>query len=257
MSLKIHFLDVGEGNCTLVEFPNGKKALVDCNVEEDKVTPITYIQRREINRLDYLIITHPHQDHIRGISDIYRRLAIGEFWVSNIEFKPDPIHQDWEVYEKMKKTFQPVFYVTENQYEPLDGDRITVLAPPKVSSNTEEEVNDLSIVLLITYGSTKILLAGDNEERSWERIRYKFPDRIRNATILLASHHGRDSGYFRPTVERIAPLYTVFSRGKKTENDAYEKYYHYTRKMILTTTKYGTLIATCQRDGSCKWQHIK
>jgi competence protein ComEC len=110
----------------------------------------------------------------------------------------------------------------------------------------------MSYVLFIEYAGHKIILGGDAETESWKFIHGNYPDLIEDVTILKASHHGRDNGYYQPAVKQMNPKYTIVSVGKKPDTDASNKYKKYSGNVWSTRWK-GNMLFEVHADGSVNY----
>ena len=81
--LDIVCLEVGQGDATIVRLPNGKVMVIDCNVDDSPENIIEYLKDAGIKKIDYLVITHPHQDHMSGTKDIAVNFEVGEVWTAD------------------------------------------------------------------------------------------------------------------------------------------------------------------------------
>lgn len=282
--VRIHFLNVGHGDCCIVEFDSGNNTMVDINNAEDieaftleemkcivqessdnicelKVTnPIQYMQDNNINDLFRFVITHPHMDHMDGISLI--RDMCTNVWVRRNEFEePSNLSEtqsvDWKQYAYWRK------HIGEKKLSPKvlslsDGacasyykeDGISILSPNEDLVKAAEEKNNrniMSTVLLIKYYNYKIVLGGDAEEETWKYIMAHYKDAIKDVTILKASHHGRDSGYYQEAVKQMNPQYVIVSVGKKPETDASNKYRQYSKNVYSTRWK-GNIVFEIKKN---------
>jgi beta-lactamase superfamily II metal-dependent hydrolase len=308
--IRIHFINVGHGDCIVIEFlDSNRTSVIDINMTEsmdddsfaevkneainlllpvDKLyytlagltdvelfdkagykteltNPITYITGLNTGSIFRFISTHPHTDHLSGLNELKSKLGVTNFWIIKNSFSPDEKKineaqkEDWKLYKKYRDTAEhkldEITVVrpkegTSNQY--WSEDKITILSPNDTLINLAKEKNNpniMSYVLLIEYGGHKIVLGGDAEEDTWKYIYEKYPDLIKNVTILKASHHGRDSGYYQPAVKHMNPEYTIVSVGKKPETDASNKYKQYSRNVWSTRWK-GNIIFELNQDGT-------
>lgn len=250
----ITFFNVGNGHCSYVEFPNGQNALIDIKV--DKVIDLNAIinddgsafvkyngdnvieilkEDKKVSKIDYLFITHPHKDHISGLEELVNNFKIGTFIYSPVYFRPSHIYEDWEIYEKMKKgCYCESSYAAKNGCEIQIGDCIiSCLAPfDYLLSNQPENVNNNGLLLKITCRGHKIIIPGDIEEDGWELVN---DQDIKDTFLLLASHHGNNSGYYLEKIKVMNLEYVVISAGAKTEHDADQKYRNQVKEKVLTT----------------------
>ncbi|BDZ71131.1 hypothetical protein [Methanobacterium petrolearium] len=121
------------------------------------------------------------------------------------------------------------------------------------SANKTKKANIMSHVLLIENNGHKIVLGGDAEEKTWKHLVDIYPDELEDVTILKASPHGRDSGYYQPAVKLMNPEYTVVSVGKKPSTDASNKYRQYCENVFSTRWK-GNIVFEIDNDGNMTYE---
>ena len=214
--LKVTVLDVGQGDAVLVEFPGRRKMLVDAggfpegrfDVGESVVSP--FLWRKGIKRLDYLVLTHGHPDHLNGLPAVARNFRIGEYWEAE---RP----AGGEAYTALeaalgkrtsRKTVGRGLALRES------GVLIEGFHPPQGGdpSATGEAENDRSLVLRLTYGEASFLLPGDIGREAEKAILEAFPD-VR-ARVLKAPHHGSDTSSSAEFLAGVAPEYAVVTAGE-------------------------------------------
>lgn len=251
--LSFFFYTVKYGHCTYVEFPNDARALIDLSraVHADD-DPLRRVWDAGVRKIDHLFITHPHPHHIEGLKVLVDNFKIGDFNYSGIHCEPDPVYDDWVVYQRMKKGkhVDASFEVRQGLYEDIGAVRIEYLAPPKgLLLGVKDEVNNNSLMLLFSYGKSKVLICGDSGKEAWRRVP---DDSLKDLTLLLASHHGNDSGYYASKVRIMKPECTVISAGSGAvtqADDAGKEYQRYTREGVYTT-RTKQVVAECYRDGT-------
>jgi len=259
-NMRIHFLNVGDGHCTLLELPNGEHMLIDVFNNNDNYV-IEYLKDLKIDSIEYLVITHPHADHLRGITELYNNFDIGEVWYVNRRYYPpeyDPRHPDDEIefknyYRKVKEIGVPVHKDDEKEI----GDvHFKVLNPSKTdihnSTKSNEDINNLSIVLLIKYGEFIMIIPGDNQSESWEKIIKRHKLKLPELGILLASHHGHQTGYNLDFIKAVSPKHLIISSNKKKSHDAWANYNPHVKKKIHTTRNDGDIVFDCSSEGDCR-----
>lgn len=193
---KIHFLNVGDGDCTIIEHEDKKTSMIDiCNgnlTSEDKTDPITYL--REIQNLQYgdkgkifrFILTHPDMDHMDGIERLCKNFEIINFWDSDHTKTMESIsdeggysQEDWDFYDKIHKktkkniTRMELYKGCEGEYYTNHG--IKIISPNKelvqeLKDKKNPNWNDISYVLLFETHGRKILFCGDSGNTSWKYI---------------------------------------------------------------------------------------
>ncbi len=203
--MEVHFIDVGQGDAILVEVGNSTM-LIDAG-EDNKGTIVKkYLDNQQITKLDYVIGTHPHSDHIGGLDTI-----LDSFEVRKV-LLPDVTHTT--------KTFEEVLDALERHNlgitAPKVGDRyslgqanFTILAP---SMSDYDEINNHSIAIKLSFGDTAFLLAGDAEKLSEDEM-IKTGINL-SADVLKLSHHGSANSSSKNFLEAVDPSYSIVSVGK-------------------------------------------
>jgi beta-lactamase superfamily II metal-dependent hydrolase len=241
---------------TLFEKAGNKKSLTD---------PVEYIKDLGYSSVFRFIQTHPHADHFTGMNALFEAKSVSNIWCVKNNFDVDESKlsdnqkADWKLLKKFRDTtlrevdgttvVRPMSNESRNFW---DEDNITVLSPtPDLVKLAEEKNNKniMSYVLLIKHAGRKFIFGGDAEKETWEYILENFEDEIKDITVLDASHHGRDNGYYQPAVKVMNPQYVVVSVGKKPSTDASNKYRQYSDNVWSTRYK-GNIVFTINDDGS-------
>jgi len=233
------FWDVQHGHATYIKSPNGRHIVVDLgtgNYSKNDLTfsPLSHLQKNyDVSQLDYVIITHPHLDHIDDILQFDKlnpKILARPKELSNFEVIFGVRPNDREKFQKYCDINDRYNYtINDNDYDNPNnpnnwgGLQITRFSSPNCD---HDNFNNHSLLTVFEYMGTKIVIPGDNEKESFdELIRYRsFLDTIGNADILLAPHHGRESGYYTDFVKRVNPKLTIISDGKKVDTSANNRY---------------------------------
>jgi len=218
--LAVHILDVAQGDSVVIEFPDGQVYVVDSHSSD---RTIRFLREQGITEVDRLIVSHPHLDHIYGITELLTAedIFIKQLWMSKYQH-PGAYMLNFT----FKWMYHWMYHNPENRlHVPQEGDvldiggvKLHVLAPPPgLDNTTEHHVNDASIVLKLVYGSFAMLLTGDAELPVWERmLRSKTEDEAQEllrADVLKVSHHGSRTGTDAALLQRIAPQAAIISVG--------------------------------------------
>lgn len=220
-NLQITFLDVGHGDSILVEFPGGKRMLIDggglhgdhFDIGKNVIAP--FLWKKKIRRIDTLVLTHPDPDHLKGLNFIASRFSIGRFWSNGFR-------DDSESYLRLEETLvqKGVEQFALNEQTPLQtihGVEVTILNPPagskaSVPRRNPTTPNNQSLVMRLRFKNILILLTGDVEKEAEEgMVRKGHPLR---AHLLKVPHHGSSTSSSPVFLNRVKPDYAVVSVGK-------------------------------------------
>ena len=203
--LEVVFFDVGQGDCVLVT--NGDHAmLIDAgNIGQDELI-LNYLSERGIRKLDYLVATHPHADHIGSMASVIRAMDR----VASVVM-PDITHTT-KTFERLIEAVEekniPTAIATPGDIYKLGEARARVLAPNNASY---KELNNYSIVLRVDFGERAFLLAGDAEAISENEQLAK--GYSLDADVLKVGHHGSRTGTSQSYLNAVSPKYAVISLG--------------------------------------------
>lgn len=256
MALEIFVPNTGQGDCTFIKFPNGKNMLVDFNKTDVDVDIIEFLRTKIpkkkhedigkiCRRINYLVNTHPHEDHIRGIGNVDNdEFYIGEIWESSHRlYVPADQKEDYKDYydflalvNKLKKRNDVKVLKAGRTSSYIGSTKVYVFAPSSyvVDSRKREEIHNQCAILKIEYMGNSILFAGDSSRDSWENriVPHYSDDKIENgrrlenlltSTVLHASHHGSKYFFVKPnddddrykiSMDKIKPSFTLVSVGK-------------------------------------------
>jgi competence protein ComEC len=205
LSMKVHFIDVGQADCILVE-NNSKYMLVDGGNNDDKDVILDYLNRLGIKEFEAIIMTHPHEDHIGSIDTV-----IQEFKVKKI-YAPKKEHTT-KTYEDV---LNAVIETGNTLHAPKPGDSfdfgavtVTFLAPSRDYGNN---LNNWSVGIKVSNGKHSFVMCGDAEREAEEDMLATKLDL--SADVLKLSHHGSDTSSTKKFVKAVNPKYAVISVGK-------------------------------------------
>jgi len=256
--LKLTFIDVGHGDSILIEFPKGKKMLIDggglyedrFDIGKNVIAP--FLWKKKIRRIDTLVLTHPDPDHLKGLNFIASQFSIGEFWENGFETQSEPYLQLKETLRQKKIKTQSLNEETLPQI--INRVEVSVLNPPARSAMQKKvehlrDLNNSSLVIKLRFRNVSVLLAADIEKEAegW-MLRKGYPLR---ADVLKIPHHGSISSSSLLFLERAKPTYAILSVGERNiarlPHPDVLKRYEQLGSRVLRTDKHGAI--TVVTDG--------
>ncbi len=233
MPLKLIMWNVQHGSAAFIQTPNGKNIVIDLGAG-DFFSPLQTLRDAGIDRIDHVTITHPHMDHIDDILHFDKlppKTLLAPKYLSEDEIRGGNPKLSGEPEAKIQKYLE----VTRRYANPV-GSQDDVDLPQNnggVSIKTfistgcsRGNINNHSVVTVLEYGGVKILVPGDNEAPSWEELlkRQDFVTAVKGTHVLVAAHHGRESGFHRPLFDHFLPYITLVSDGRAVDTSATNRY---------------------------------
>jgi beta-lactamase superfamily II metal-dependent hydrolase len=238
-TLRVHFIDVGQADAILIQTPAGLNILIDAGEKRTATDLMDYLKEQGVKRLDYLIATHPHADHIGGMAEV-----IKSFDIANI-YMPRVAHTT-KTYEDLLLTIRDKgLRIHEAKAGVVldlgEGIEARLVAP---ASDGYRSLNDYSAVLWLGYGRTRFLFSGDAERISESEMLASGFDL--SADVLKVGHHGSNTSTTESFLRAVSPTYGVIMVGR---NNRYNLPHPDVLKRltnagvtILRTDKHGTIV---------------
>ena len=205
--LKIHYIDVGQADCALIEC-NGEFILIDGGNVADSQLVVSYLQQHGVEELLAVICTHAHEDHVGGLPGV---LAV---------YRTYHVYAPTRTYSS--KCFDDFVHYTDQQdleitipqpgdYLSFGGATMTILGPVK----SYADPNDTSIVVRIDYGTTRFLFTGDMETQAEnDMLEYWGSRQDWRADVLKVGHHGSETSTGYRFLREVMPTYGIISVGE-------------------------------------------
>jgi competence protein ComEC len=207
-TLEVHFIDVGQGDAILIE-ENDKDMLIDAGENTEGNVVVEYLKAENIKQLEYVIGTHPHSDHVGGLDTVLEAIPAKQVILPDTDYKTKTYD---DVLEVMKENnIKETEAKTGDTYR-LGPASFTILAP---CSSDYNDVNNYSVCIRLTYGSTSFLFTGDAEALS-EREMLESGETL-SADVLKLGHHGSAYSCCEDFLNAVHPTYGVISVGKDNE----------------------------------------
>lgn len=200
--MTVTFIDVGQGDSTLVELPDGKVMLIDAGEASASQSVLDALEVAGVDEIDYLVATHPHADHIGGMEAVLDAYDVGAVWMPDA---PDTTETYEGFLDAVDAEGCPVEEATAG--EEIVGEdagyTVDVLAPS--DDVDSEDMNDYSAIVKVTYGDTALLFTGD---ASAQEIVDANPGHV---DVLKAAHHGSETGTNTEVMTETTPEFVVMS----------------------------------------------
>jgi len=200
--LNAHFIDVGQGDSIFIEFPNGQSMLIDAGESNNGNQVVSYVKALGYNQIDYVVATHPHADHISGMTTVINNMKIGKFYM------PEKEHTT--------KTFERMIdALTVNNvdvYKAKAGVDIIVIEGLYAKflspvSSYGDDLNNWSAVVKVVYKQNSFLFMGDAENK----LEGQLSDV--NVDVLKVGHHGSKTSSGQSFLSKVTPLHSIISVG--------------------------------------------
>lgn len=247
-SLTVYYLDVGQADCTLVQLPDQKTMLIDAGNNSDGLLIADFLKKQEISTIDYMVLTHPHEDHIGGADVIIRSFGVGEVYMPRIKDSLVPTTQTYEEVLDALEEKEVQVNAAVNGMQILQNGSLSVscLSP----YGDYSDLNHYSVVVRLDYGEASFLFTGDAEEKNEREM---IANRVElDVDILKVGHHGSNYSSCREFLQATSPQYAIISVGAKNRyghpsDAAINRFYDYGTEMVYRTDLNGTVIV--ETDG--------
>ncbi len=245
--LKIYFIDVGQGDSTLVVTPSLKTVLIDGG--EEKNILVNYLLDRRIKTIDYILISHFDSDHSNGLIDVIQKLDVKNILISKQAYYSEEYKNIVQIINKRKINTK---FVQQGDILKIDKNvEIKIMYPPEELEY--EDLNNNSVVAKLKYINFSILFTGDIE-KSEEKILEKYEDTNElNSTVLKISHHGSKTSSSEEFLKKISPQIALIGVGKNNKFghpnvEVIERLKHINCK-IYRTDKMGEITIKVNKKG--------
>ncbi len=236
--LTAHFIDVGQGDCTL--FISGDETmLIDCGEREYADTVINDLKSYGVNELDYVVVTHAHSDHMGGMADILDAVPTENIIFSEPSEKSSGTKTYGDFLDAADRSGADIIIAEPDYTFSLGNAECRILAPFNVS---DEEENNNSVVMHITAGTTSFLMTGDAEKAVEKEIIKNYPNL--RTTVLKVGHHGSKTSSHDKFVSMLRSEIAVIPVG------ADNSYNHPTDTVLQTLDKYNLSTYRTDIDGT-------
>jgi competence protein ComEC len=209
--LSITYFDVGQGDAALIQTPNGANVLIDAGVwspgyNSGKSIILPHLESAGIDRLDAIILSHPHADHIGGILDLIHGIPIDAIYNSGFEYESN-LYRNYLL--QAANYDIPVISAKAGDILNIDESVLFLILGPE-GGRFNEDPNQHSVVVEVIYGETEFLFTGDAGESQEMRILENYSDMI-DTDVLKIGHHGSRTSSGVDLMEITIPELSVIS----------------------------------------------
>lgn len=224
-SMKIWNVELGLA--VHIKAPNGRYIVIDLG-STNSTSPLLALNGKDVG---YLVITHPHLDHFSDIDNIKyicpdvlwrcKSYTRSELLDGARESDKGKINKYCDFVDSYNGALSP--HQDPGTGTPFNGLKAELF---QTSLCDKSNKNNFSAIVILKLGNAKIVVCGDNESESFENLMAQsdFRDAVKDAWVLVAPHHGRESGYYEDFVNLVNPYITVISDTNKGETSAVSKY---------------------------------
>lgn len=233
--LNVHFIDVGQGDSILIEI-NNKTLLIDSgpNDSEDKI--LKYLKSKNIKSLDYLLATHPHEDHIGNMDVLLKNIKVNNFLAPFVVYESTDF-KNMILTLKEKSLDINVLKAGNTQIKLDDNIIIDVFSP---NNDTYENINNYSPIIKLSHFENSFLFTGDAEEiTELEVLKFDI-----DSNVLKVGHHGSTTSSNISFLNKVTPEISVISCGINN------KFNHPSKSTLENLSNLGSIIYRTDEDGS-------
>lgn len=214
-NLLVHFIDVGYGDSILIEFPDGGNLLIDGGDKIAGEKVVEYLKTRGVKKLDMVVVTHPHPDHLEGLFLVVERYEIDSIVANEDVSESESYASFFEIVKGKEIPFKRV--VRGEVIVEGEGIKMEVLHPDKLTGN----LNNDSLVLKLTYKKVSFIFTADIGQKICDRLAEYYKEELKS-NVLTVPHHSKSGSevFFR----MVSPELAVISTGEsKWRNPGQEK----------------------------------
>ncbi|MBZ0320254.1 MAG: MBL fold metallo-hydrolase [Anaerolineae bacterium] len=205
--LRVHFIDVDQGDSILIIAPDGATALIDGGY--DNGMALAYLQQQGITHIDVMIATHPHADHIGGLVQVMQAMSVGEIWTNGAIHTTSIFESFIDTIADQKIPYHEAEVGTTVQAGDLELKAL-------YSKPNAADLNDTSLVLHLSYGTISFLFTGDAEYAAEMEMLQTVADQL-PAQILKVGHHGSYTSSSPAFLTAVQPEVAIYSAGRNND----------------------------------------
>ncbi|MEK7065218.1 MAG: MBL fold metallo-hydrolase [Patescibacteria group bacterium] len=217
-ALRVTFLDVGQGDASLIDFTNGEQMLVDCSSDSRILSALGRVMKFYDNQIDYLLVSHPDLDHYGGCEDVLRRFDVKHIITNGFDKDYDSA---WRSFKQAIVDEKAEWVIIDSERELLVSNSVIQFLYPDHSLASDASVPDsgkavesnyTSIIFELVYKNKKVLFVGDAGEEEEDYIVKKYGTEL-DVDVIKVGHHGSYHSSSDAFLKLVTPQIAVISVG--------------------------------------------
>ena len=238
-NIEIHFIDVGQGDGALIKTPAGN-VIIDSGPKSQSNSFIKYLKDQGVEKIEYAIFTHPHEDHMGSAQFVLDEFEVGRV-IMNDRITTSQYFES--ALDTIERNDIDVVCAKVGDVYRLGDLKMTVIAPNSSKYGTND-ANNSSIMIYLEYGDTSVIFTGDAEKESEYEVVNKYGAGMLDCDLLKIAHHGSTSSNTAAFLACVTPEYAVISVG------ADNSYGHPEQEVLERLEGRGIIYYTTENEGS-------
>lgn len=211
-SFEVHYIDVGQGDCSLI-ICDGKTMLIDAGENGHETEVLNYLRMKKIDKLDYIIASHQHTDHIGGLPEVLDEFGTDNIIMPRLTKEQTPTNRTYTAFLKsIQNSGAKVIASKAGATYNLGSATFEILGPV---TNEVEDINSMSVIVKLTYGENTFLFTGDAEKDEERSVIATGADL--DCDVLKVGHHGSGTSSCKDFLDAVSPEICVIQVG--ADND--------------------------------------
>lgn len=212
VSFEVHYIDVGQGDCSLI-ICDGKTMLIDAGENGHETKVLDYLRSNDIKKLDYIIASHQHTDHIGGLPEVLDEIGTDNIIMPRLTEEQTPTNSTYRAFlEAIQNSGAKVIASKVGASYNLGSAAFEILGPV---TDDADDINNMSVIVKLTYGENTFLFTGDAEKEEEREILETGADL--DCDVLKVGHHGSGTSSCTDFLDAVTPEICVIQVG--ADND--------------------------------------